>query len=154
MLLLSLLSYMDRSVLAILSPTILHDLHLSVTQYGYAVSVFSLCYMLANPIWGYWIDRRGLWVSVLVAVSVWSLASGSHALMLGLGGMCLARGLLGFGEGAPFLLDSPPSPRPSRRNAAPSASALPIAEALSVQPSPLSSSRPSPSTTVGAPRSC
>jgi ACS family hexuronate transporter-like MFS transporter len=97
-----LLSYMDRSVLAILSPTILHDLHLSVTQYGYAVSVFSLCYMLANPIWGYWIDRRGLWVSVLVAVSVWSLASGSHALMLGLGGMCLARGLLGFGEGATF----------------------------------------------------
>ncbi|MCU1322362.1 MAG: putative arabinose efflux permease, family [Acidobacteriaceae bacterium] len=102
MMLLSLLSYVDRSVLAILSPTILADLHLSVTQYGYAVSVFSICYMLANPIWGYWIDRRGLWVSVLVAVSVWSLASGSHALMLGLGGMCLARGLLGFGEGATF----------------------------------------------------
>ncbi len=102
MMLLSLLSYVDRSVLAILSPTILADLHLTITQYGYAVSVFSLCYMLANPIWGYWIDRRGLWVSVLIAVSVWSLASGSHALMLGLGGMCLARGLLGFGEGATF----------------------------------------------------
>lgn len=102
MMLLSLLSYVDRSVLAILSPTILGDLHLSVTQYGYAVSAFSICYMLANPIWGHWIDRRGLWVSVLIAVSVWSLASGAHALILGLGGMCLARGLLGFGEGATF----------------------------------------------------
>jgi MFS transporter, ACS family, hexuronate transporter len=102
MLLLSLLSYVDRSVLAILSPTILAELHLSVTQYGYAVSAFSICYMLANPIWGHWIDRRGLWATALVAVALWSLASASHALMLGLGGMCLARGLLGFGEGATF----------------------------------------------------
>ena len=52
MLLLSLLSYADRSVLAILSPTILADLHLTATQYGYAVSVFSVCYMVSNPVWG------------------------------------------------------------------------------------------------------
>ena len=102
MLLLSLLSYADRSVLAILSPTILAELHLSAQQYGYAVSVFSVCYMLANPVWGWWIDRRGVWITILVAVGVWSLASGSHALMMGLGGMCLARGVLGFGEGATF----------------------------------------------------
>ena len=102
MMLLSLLSYADRSVLSILSPTILADLHLTATQYGYAVSAFSICYMLSNPIWGYWIDRRGLWITILVAVALWSFASGSHALMLGLGGMCLARGLLGFGEGATF----------------------------------------------------
>ena len=82
MMLLSLLSYVDRSVLAILSPTILNDLHLTVTQYGFAVSAFSYCYMLANPIWGHWIDRRGLWVSVLIAVSIWSFASASHASAL------------------------------------------------------------------------
>jgi MFS transporter, ACS family, hexuronate transporter len=102
MLLLSLLSYADRSVLAILSPTILADLHMSATQYGYAVSAFSYCYMLANPVWGYWIDRRGLWVTILAAVVLWSLASGSHALMAGLASMCVLRGLLGFGEGATF----------------------------------------------------
>jgi ACS family hexuronate transporter-like MFS transporter len=102
MLLLSLLSYADRSVLAILSPTILADLHMSATQYGYAVLAFSICYMLANPVWGYWIDRRGVWVTVLVAVGLWSVASGAHALMLGLLGMCVARGVLGFGEGATF----------------------------------------------------
>ena len=102
MLLLSLLSYADRSVLAILSPTILGDLHMSATQYGYAVSAFSICYMVSNPVWGYFIDRKGVWVTILVAVTVWSLASGAHALMVGLVGMCVARGVLGFGEGATF----------------------------------------------------
>ena len=102
MLLLSLLSYADRSVLAILSPTILSDLHMSATQYGYAVSAFSICYMVANPVWGYFIDRKGVWVTILVAVILWSMASGAHALMYGLMGMCLARGVLGFGEGATF----------------------------------------------------
>ena len=102
MTLLGLLSYVDRSVLAILSPTILADLHLSATQYGYAILVFSLCYMLANPIWGLWMDRAGLWITTLVAVLVWSIASGSHGLMVGFVGMCFARGVLGFGEGATF----------------------------------------------------
>jgi hypothetical protein len=49
MTMLGLLSYVDRSVLAILSPTILAALNLSATQYGYAILVFSLCYMLSNP---------------------------------------------------------------------------------------------------------
>jgi len=102
MTLLGLLSYVDRSVLAILSPTILGDLHLSATQYGYAILVFSLCYMLANPIWGAWMDRAGLWITTLGAVLLWSLASGSHGLMMGFVGMCVARGILGFGEGATF----------------------------------------------------
>src|SRR3984957_1223415 len=102
MTLLSLLSYVDRSVLAILSPTILGDLHLTATQYGYAISIFSICYMLANPVWGYWIDRRGLFVMILIAVTFWSLASAGHALIGGVGGLCIARGLLGFGEGATF----------------------------------------------------
>ena len=102
MLLLSFISYVDRSVLSILSPTILHELHLSATQYGFAISAFSICYMLANPVWGWAMDRMGLFVTVLVAVVLWSVASGAHALMTGLIGMCVFRGLLGFGEGATF----------------------------------------------------
>ncbi|HEX7157910.1 MAG TPA: MFS transporter, partial [Edaphobacter sp.] len=102
MLLLSLLSYIDRSVLAILSPTILASLSLSAEQYGYAILVFSLAYMLANPVWGLWIDRKGVWLTTLAAVLLWTLASGSHGLITGFVGMCLARGVLGFGEGATF----------------------------------------------------
>jgi MFS transporter, ACS family, hexuronate transporter len=102
MLLLGFLSYVDRSVLAILSPTILAALHLSATQYGYAILVFSLCYMLANPIWGVLMDRAGLWITTLVAVLIWSIASGSHGIMVGFVSLCIARGVLGFGEGATF----------------------------------------------------
>jgi ACS family hexuronate transporter-like MFS transporter len=102
MMLLSFLSYADRSVLAILSPTILGDLHMSATQYGWAVTSFSLCYMVANPLWGHWIDRRGLLWMVTAAVALWSIASGAHALMTGMVGMCVARGVLGFCEGATF----------------------------------------------------
>ncbi len=58
--------------------------------------------MLANPIWGFWMDRVGLWVTTLVAVAIWSVASGSHGLMMDFAGMCFARGVLGFGEGATF----------------------------------------------------
>jgi MFS transporter, ACS family, hexuronate transporter len=102
MLLLGFLSYVDRSVLAILSPTILAALHLSATQYGFAILVFSLCYMLANPIWGFLMDRAGLWLTTLMAVLIWSIASGSHGLILGFVSLCIARGVLGFGEGATF----------------------------------------------------
>jgi len=38
----------------------------------------------------------------LAAVGLWSLASGAHALMFGIGSMCVARGVLGFGEGVTF----------------------------------------------------
>ena len=83
----SLISYIDRSVLSILSPTILRDLQLSATQYGLAVSAFSICYTVGNPIWGYVIDRAGLYWSIAAAVAIWSLASGAHALVYGLGGL-------------------------------------------------------------------
>src|ERR1035438_10316571 len=57
--LMSLVSYLDRSTLAILSPTILRDVHLSAQEYGWIVSAFSFAYMFSNPIWGYLIDRFG-----------------------------------------------------------------------------------------------
>ncbi len=107
MLLLSLISYMDRSVLAILSPTILNDLHLTVTQYGDAIACFSAAYGIANILWGLWIDHHGIFMTAVVAVTVWSLAAGAHAFLghwflPGIVGMCVARGALGFGEGATF----------------------------------------------------
>jgi ACS family hexuronate transporter-like MFS transporter len=102
MLLLSFISLVDRSILGILSPVMLRDLHLSAGQYGTAILVFSICYMLANPVWGWLMDRAGLFLATGLAVALWSLASGAHALVSGFLGLCVARGLLGFGEGATF----------------------------------------------------
>src|SRR4051812_19798427 len=102
MMLVSLISYIDRNTLAILSPTILRESDLSDTQYGFIISAFSIAYMIANPLWGRLLDRVGLWIGMLVAVAIWTLASASHALAVGFFSFAAARMLLGFGEGATF----------------------------------------------------
>ena len=102
MMLVSLISYIDRNTLAILSPTILEESRLTDAQYGWIIAAFSVAYMIANPLWGRLLDRFGLWVGMLGAVGLWSLASASHALAVGFFSFAAARMLLGFGEGATF----------------------------------------------------
>ena len=102
MLAVSLISYIDRNTLALLAPTILADTHLTAEQYGYVISAFSIAYMLANPLWGRWLDRFGVRNGMLIAVSFWSLASAAHALVSSFAGFAVARAALGFGEGATF----------------------------------------------------
>src|SRR5579863_1601118 len=102
MLLVSLISYVDRSTLAILAPTILRETHLNNEQYGYIVLAFSIAYMAANPIWGWILDRAGLRRGMAAAVACWTAASVTHAFAAGFWSFGLARAALGFGEGATF----------------------------------------------------
>lgn len=102
MMLVSLISYIDRNTLALLAPTMLAELQLSGEQYGWVVSGFSIAYMLGNLLWGRWIDRFGLPIAMSAAVAFWSLCSASHALTAGFLTLFLARTALGFGEGATF----------------------------------------------------
>jgi ACS family hexuronate transporter-like MFS transporter len=96
------LSFVDRQVLAILSPTILRDTGLTAQDFTNAASFFFLAYTLSNPIWGSILDFVGLRVGMLLAVAVWTAASLSHAGMSTFVGFALARTILGFGEGATF----------------------------------------------------
>ena len=96
------LSYVDRQVLAVLSPVILHDVGLTAQSYGELVAAFSIAYMIANPLWGSILDFVGLRKGMLAAVTIWTLASASHAWMAGFLGFAIARALLGLGEGATF----------------------------------------------------
>src|SRR6266545_1360861 len=102
MMLVSLLSYIDRSMLALLSPTILKETHLSDAQYGWIISSFSIAYMIGNPVWGHLLDRIGLGAGMLAAVALWTAASASHTLCGGVLSFAIARAALGFGEGATF----------------------------------------------------
>ncbi len=102
MMLVSLVSYIDRSTLALLAPTILAELRLSGEQYGWMISCFSIAYSLGNPVWGRVLDRVGLRRGMLAAVALWTLASAAHAGVSSFLGFALARALLGFGEGATF----------------------------------------------------
>src|SRR5215470_10368595 len=96
------LAFVDRQVLAVLSPTILKETGLSAKDYGTAFSFFFYVYAAANLIWGSLLDYLGLQFGMVAAVAVWSLASASHSLMSGFWGFAFARGLLGLGEGATF----------------------------------------------------
>jgi ACS family hexuronate transporter-like MFS transporter len=100
MMLVSVISYVDRNTLALLAPTILRDTHLSVTAYGWVVSAYSVLFTIGNPLWGKILDRIGLRKGMAAAVSLWTLASASHAFAAGFGSFAAARALLGLGEGA------------------------------------------------------
>lgn len=114
------LSYVDRQILAVLSPMILTETAMNAQTYSTVVSAFSITYMLGNPIWGSVLDRVGLRAGMMVAVGIWSIASASHAVMHGFLGFAAARAVLGFGEGATFpgglraAMDSLPPHRQSR----------------------------------------
>jgi ACS family hexuronate transporter-like MFS transporter len=90
MLLVSLISYIDRNTLALLAPTILKETGLSGQQYGLVISAFSIAYMAGNPLWGRALDRFGLRPGMMAAVSFWSLASAAHALAGGFASLAAA----------------------------------------------------------------
>jgi ACS family hexuronate transporter-like MFS transporter len=102
MLLVSLISYIDRNTLALLAPTILRETGLSGEQYGFIISAFSVAYMVGNPLWGRILDRIGLRAGMSAAVAMWTAASVSHAFASGFGSFAAARAALGLGEGATF----------------------------------------------------
>lgn len=99
-------SYADRQALAVLAPTVTHDLHISDAAYGWLLSAFSLAYLVSAPLAGRWIDRAGARRSLPVAVLVWSLVASAHALLPGPGaGLWVLTGLrvlLGVAESPSF----------------------------------------------------
>lgn len=96
------LSFLDRQVLSVLAPTLMTDLGFDNTVYSRIVSAFVLSYTLMFALGGWMIDRLGTVRGLAIAVGVWSLASGAHALAAGALGLGIARFFLGLGEGACF----------------------------------------------------
>ena|SRR5258708_3574504 len=82
MMLVSMISYIDRNTLALLAPTILDATHLNNFQLNLAIAAFSVAYTLGNPLWGRVLDRIGLRRGMLAAVSLWTVASMAHAFVL------------------------------------------------------------------------
>jgi ACS family hexuronate transporter-like MFS transporter len=94
------LNYLDRLLLAALAPTLKSEFHLSNTQYGGVISVFSIVYAVAAPVAGWFIDRVGLNVGITVSMAVWSLAGITTGITRSFGGLLASRTVLGIGEAA------------------------------------------------------
>jgi ACS family hexuronate transporter-like MFS transporter len=94
----TLINYVDRQTISVLSPVICHDLGLSNTQYGAIGTFFLLAYALSMWVWGGVFDRLGNRRGYTVAMVIWSIAEIAHSLARGLASLATARAFLGMGE--------------------------------------------------------
>lgn len=93
-------NYLDRLVLSAAAPRIRAEFHLTNTDYGWLLSAFSLAYMLASPIVGWFLDRLGLDKGIVCAVAFWSVSAALCGWTRSFASLVGARVLLGIGESA------------------------------------------------------
>ena len=98
----TLLSYVDRGSLALLSPMFLSATHMSAQDYSWCISAFSFSYMIAAFVWGSVLDRIGLRLGMTISLAIWMISSASHAAVGSFLGFAVARAALGVGEGSIF----------------------------------------------------
>jgi ACS family hexuronate transporter-like MFS transporter len=96
------INYMDRQVLSILKPMIVHWPGWSELEYGRVVSFFQLAYAAMMIFAGAFIDRIGIRKGFIIAITFWSFAAMGHALSGTVLSFILWRILLGLGEAANF----------------------------------------------------
>lgn len=95
-------SYIDRSTLAVLAPSVTRALSIDETEYGWLTSAFSLAYLLATPLSGWWIDRVGARRGLVGSVLAWTAVAAAHAVVPGFGALLALRIALGVTEGPSF----------------------------------------------------
>lgn len=96
------INYIDRQVLGVLAPELQRTFAWSEVQYGYIVTAFQAAYAIGLVSAGAIIDRLGTRLGYALAISLWSLAAMSHALVGSVAGFALARFALGLGEAGNF----------------------------------------------------
>jgi MFS transporter, ACS family, hexuronate transporter len=94
------LNYLDRLLLAALAPTLKLEFHLSNTQYGEVISVFSLVYAAMAPLAGWFIDSVGLNWGITISMAVWSLAGMATGIGRSFPALLISRTVLGGAEAA------------------------------------------------------
>jgi len=116
----TLLSYVDRGSLALLSPMFISATHMTAQDYSWCISAFSFAYMFSALAWGSILDRIGLRLGMTISVVIWMLSSASHSMVGSFLGFAVARAALGLGEGSIFpggfrtALDSLPVDKQAR----------------------------------------
>jgi ACS family hexuronate transporter-like MFS transporter len=92
------LNFLDRQVLAALAPQLMREFRITAAEYGDVIFAFSICYALAAPLAGLFIDRLGLRLGTSLAVAGWSLAGLATGLTSTLGQLTICRSVLGIAE--------------------------------------------------------
>ena len=96
------INYMDRQVIAILKPTLQHNIGLTEIGYGYIVDAFQIAYAVGLLAAGRLVDKIGTRVGYMLVMAVWSLSAMGHALASTAFEFGIARFFLGLGESGNF----------------------------------------------------
>ncbi len=98
LLIINILNYVDRSVLAAVQTTIQKEFHLTDTQLGWLTSSFLLIYGLSTLPIGVWADKSVRKNIVALCVGVWSVATALGGFTQNFMQLFLTRSVLGIGE--------------------------------------------------------
>ncbi|MBP6385981.1 MAG: MFS transporter [Pseudarcicella sp.] len=100
--LLALLLYIDRVCISVAKDSIVKDLDLTDTQFGWAMSVFSLGYALFQAPSGSIVDKIGARKVLTLIVSIWSLLTAMTGFAFNFLSLITIRFLFGAGEAGAF----------------------------------------------------
>jgi len=96
------INYMDRQVIAILKPTLMHSIGMTEVGYGHIMAAFMVAYAVGLLAAGRFVDKVGTRIGYMVIMAVWSLSAMGHALANTVLEFGIARFSLGLGESGNF----------------------------------------------------
>jgi len=96
------INYIDRANLAVAAPSITHDLGLDPAEMGLVLSGFFWTYAAMQMPFGWFADRVGARIALVIAVVWWSLFTALTAAARSLAALMGARLLLGVGEAGAY----------------------------------------------------
>ncbi len=97
------INYVDRQALSVLSPVITKELHLSTIQYANILSAFLYAYTVMYIVSGIIVDRWGTRIGLAAFMAWWSLSNMLHGFATNGLQLGFFRVLLGIGEPGNFM---------------------------------------------------
>ena len=96
------INFLDRTTLALATPHIMEDIHITTEEMGILMSAFFLCYALLQIPAGFISDKFGQRKILGLSVFWWSIATGLTGLASGFKSFLLCRMVLGIGEAGAY----------------------------------------------------
>jgi ACS family hexuronate transporter-like MFS transporter len=96
------INYVDRQVIGLLKPTLMHDLHWSEIDFSNIQTAFAAAYAIGYAGGGWFMDRVGVRLGYAAAVLGWSVAAMAHTFARTAMSFGAARFGLGIAEGGNF----------------------------------------------------
>ena len=96
------INYIDRQIIGLLAPQLQEIFQWTEKDYGYIIMSFQIAYALGLLLTGRFLDKFGVKIGYSLAVVVWSIAAGAHAMASSVISFAAARFGLALGESANF----------------------------------------------------